>query len=89
LGAIIVTSTSLGGTIWLKWMLNPWAKCLLPGLGARVQAHHYVQPAVSQVQSVGVALGAEADDADGLALDQADVRVVLVVNLGHGAVFSL
>ena len=24
-GAIIVTSTSEGGTIWLKWMLKPWA----------------------------------------------------------------
>ena len=25
LGAIIVTSTSGGGTTWLKWMLKPWA----------------------------------------------------------------
>ena len=25
LGAIIITSTSGGGTIILKWMLNPWA----------------------------------------------------------------
>jgi hypothetical protein len=25
LGAIIETSTSAGGTTWLKWMLNPWA----------------------------------------------------------------
>ena len=24
-GAIIVTSTSAGGTTWLKWMLNPCA----------------------------------------------------------------
>ena len=25
LGAIIETSTSGGGTTWLKWMLKPWA----------------------------------------------------------------
>ena len=25
LGAIMETSTSGGGTTWLKWMLKPWA----------------------------------------------------------------
>src|SRR5439155_17710544 len=39
--------------------------------------------AVAQVEGVGVALRAEADDADGLAADQVEVRVILVEDFCH------
>ena len=52
------------------------------GLGdaarARPQADDHVDAGVLQVQRVGVALGAVADDRDGLAVEQGEVRVVVV-----------
>src|SRR5439155_15495932 len=49
----------------------------------RVETDHYVAAAVAQVEGVGVALRAEADDADGLAADQVEVRVILVEDFCH------
>ena len=49
---------------------------------ALAQAYDDVDPGVAQVLRVGVALGAEADDRDGLAVEEREVRVVVVE---HGA----
>ena len=48
------------------------------GAGALTQAHHDLHAGVPQVEGMGVALGAVADDRDLLGLDDAQVRVVVV-----------
>src|SRR5699024_4499506 len=53
------------------------------GLRALAQAHADLDAAVAQVQRVGMALGAEADDSDLLALDDGQVGVVVVEDLSH------
>ena len=56
----------------------------LGGLGALAQANADVNAGVQEVQRVGVALGAVADDGDLLALDDARVHVLLVIDVdGH------
>src|SRR5699024_4559281 len=54
------------------------------GLRALAQADPDLDAAVAQVQRVGVALRAEADDGDLLALDDGQVGVVVVEDLSHG-----
>ena len=57
---------------------------LLGGRGALAQANADVNAGVQKVQRVGVALRAVADDGDLLALDDARVHVLLVVDVdGH------
>src|SRR5699024_538711 len=53
------------------------------GLRALPQADPDLDAAVAQVQRVGVALGAEADDGDLLALDDGQVGVGVVEDLSH------
>src|SRR5699024_3991557 len=69
------------------------AQALLLGLGAGrrplAQADTDLDAAVAQVQRVGVALGAEADDADLLALDDGQIGIVVVVDLGHDVLLRL
>jgi hypothetical protein len=48
------------------------------GVGA--EADDDVDAGVLEVQGVGVALGAEADDRDGLAVEEGEVSVVVVVH---------
>ncbi len=55
-----------------------------PALGALPQAHAHIAAGVLQVQGVGVALGAVADDGDLFALQPAQVAVLLVVHFSHG-----
>jgi hypothetical protein len=56
-----------------------------PALRALVEAHDHVLPRVLQVQRVGVALAAVADDGDLLPAEEAQVRVLVVVDLRwHG-----
>ena len=55
---------------------------LLDALGARAQAYDDVHAGVLEVQRVGVALRAESDDGDGLAVEEREVCVVVVE---HGA----
>ena len=54
-----------------------------PGGAALAQADHDLDAAVVQVLRVRMALRAVADDGDRLALDQAQVTVLVVINL-HG-----
>ena len=62
--------------------------CRLGGLGALAQAHADVHAGVHEVERMGVALGAVADDGDLLAQDHLGVDVVLVVD-GDGHAFLL
>jgi hypothetical protein len=55
------------------------------GLGALGQADAHVDAAVTQVERVGVALAAVADDGDLAPLDDRQVGVVVVEHLGHGS----
>src|SRR5699024_4675222 len=58
---------------------------LLPVGGAFAQADDDVDAALGQVLGMGVALRAEADDRDGLAVKQAEVAVGIVVLVdSHG-----
>jgi hypothetical protein len=46
----------------------------------RAETDHDVDARVLEVQGVGVALGAEPDDRDGLAVEEGEVRVVVVIH---------
>ena len=54
-----------------------------PVLGALAQAHAHVAAGFLQVQGMGVALGAVADDADFLPVQLAQVAVLLIVHSCH------
>ena len=69
----------LGGLIDLEALLLRGGG----GLGALVEAHDHVEPAVAQVHGVGVALGAEAEDGEGLVLQEAEVGVLVGVHFGR------
>ena len=57
----------------------------LARLGARVEADDDLAAAVLQVERVGVALGAVAEDGQGLVLEDAEVGVLVGVDFGgHG-----
>src|SRR4029077_7366734 len=54
---------------------------LLDALRALAQRHHdLLDPGVAQIERMGMALAAIADDGDLLALDQVQVGVTIVVN---------
>ncbi len=55
----------------------------LRALAAFIQADNHVDAAVVQVQRMGMALAAVANDGDGLSFEDIDVAVCIVVNLGH------
>ena len=57
---------------------------LVPRSPTLAQADHDLHAAVVQVLGVGMALGAVADDGHGLALDQAQVTILVVKNF-HAA----
>ncbi len=48
---------------------------VVPGLSALAQAHDHVEAGVAQAHGLGLALGAETDDRDLLALQHAQVGV--------------
>jgi hypothetical protein len=56
---------------------------LVPRGTAFAQANHHLDTAVIEVLCVGMALAAVADDGHGLALDQAQITVLVVKNF-HG-----
>jgi hypothetical protein len=58
--------------------LEPGLARLLDARGPFAQADDHVDARVLEVQGVGVALGAEADDGDGLAVEEGEVCVVVV-----------
>ena len=60
--------------------LEPALARLVGARGALAQADDHVDARVLEVQGVGVALGAEADDGDGLAVEEGEVCVVVVVH---------
>ena len=53
------------------------------GLGVGGEADFDLDAGVLEVESVGVALGAVADDGYLFGLDEGEVGVVIVVSLGH------
>ena len=55
------------------------------GLGVRAQADDDVDAGVLEVERVGVALGAVADDGDGLAVEEVEVCVVVVEHVAPQA----
>ena len=55
-----------------------------PVLGALAQTHAHVAAGVLQVEGMGVALGAVADDGDLFAVEVGELAVLLVVHLSHG-----
>jgi hypothetical protein len=55
------------------------------GLGTLVQAHDDVESAVAEVHRVGMSLGTEAEDGEGLVLEEAEIGVLVGVHFGrHG-----
>ena len=52
---------------------------LFPVAGALAQAHHHVHAAFGQVLGMGVALAAKADDGHGLAVQNTQVAVAVVI----------
>ena len=75
----------LGGLLDLHDLEVGMAGCKLGGLvpvaGAFAQADHDVDAALGQVLGMGVALAAEADDGNGLAVQHTEVAVGIVVLL--------
>src|SRR5207248_2437941 len=65
--------------------LQPVLLGLRPGLGALVEADDHVLARVLEVQRVGVALAAIPDDRDLLALEEAEVGVLVVIDLRRHA----
>jgi len=61
--------------------LQPLRLGLARGPRAFAQAHHDIRDAgIAQVQRMGMALAAEADDGDALVLDQVDVGITIVID---------
>ena len=73
----------LGGRLRGSGHLQALLLGLSTGLGALVQAHPDVDARVAQGQRVGVALAAEAENRHLAALDDGQVGVVVVEQLGH------
>ena len=63
---------------------------LLPVGGTLAQANDHIDAALGQVFGVGVALRAEADDGNGLAVEHAEVAIGIVILVdSHGGVSFL
>ena len=60
---------------------------LADGLGGRLQADLHLDAGILEVESVGVALGAVADDGYLLGLNQGQVGILIVVSLRHDFFF--
>ena len=60
-----------------------WADVVMMLVNDEVQADAHVAAGILQVQGVGVALGAVADDGDLLAQQAAQVAVLLIIHLSH------
>ena len=54
-----------------------------PALAAGVEADHHVDAGIAQVQRVGVALAAVADDGDRAALQVIEISVFFVIAFWH------
>ena len=63
--------------------LQPGLLGVLPVLGAGAETHAHVTAGILQVQGVGVALGAVADDGDFLTVEVVDLAVLRVGHLCH------
>ena len=57
--------------------------CLLLVLGARTQTYYNMYAGVLQVHCVSMTLGAEADDSNGLAVEQRQVAVCIIEHFYH------
>ena len=79
-----MTSASCDGRRRRSTTRRPSASALARLSAALGQADAHVDARVAQVQRVGVALAAVADDGDLPALDDRQVGVVVVEHLGHG-----
>ncbi|CAI8425977.1 MAG: Uncharacterised protein [Cyanobium sp. ARS6] len=56
---------------------------LVSGTASLIKAHHHVHAAVLEVQRVGMALGAIADDGDRFAAEQRKICIGVVKKLSH------
>src|SRR5207253_6572854 len=63
---------------------KPVGTRLLDRRGVRAQPHHYVHTRVAQVERMRVALGAVAEDRDGLAVELGEVCVLVVDHAAGG-----
>src|SRR5882672_571389 len=63
---------------------HPVGSSLLGRAALRIEADDDVVSAIAQVLSLGVSLGAVAEDCDGFALEGGGVSIVLIENSGHG-----
>ena len=73
----------LGGCIGNAEDLQSISLGFVRRAAAFVQAHHHINPAVLEVQRVGMALGAITNDRHGLTAEQAQVSVGVVIQRGH------
>ena len=60
--------------------LDPGLLDLAPGSAALTQANRDLDAGISQILSVGMALGAVTNDGDLLALDQREIGVLVIIN---------
>ena len=65
------------------WTVKPSSSALAIGLRAFLEADDNLDAGVAQVQRVGVALGAVADNGDLATLDDRQVCVVVVKHFSH------
>ena len=68
------------GSLGARHDLETLSLGLCPALGALVQADDHVDAGILQVQCMGMALGAVADDGDGLAGQLLQIAVLLIKN---------
>ena len=73
---------NLGGLVAVH-DLHALSLSLGPALGAGIQADYHVHTAFLQIQRVCVALGAVADDGNGLACQLLEITVLLIKNSLH------
>ncbi len=82
-----------GARIWTTWAaaaasaaetgLKPYFTARLKVRGTRHFGHHDVHAGIPQIEGLGVALGAEPDDGHLLALENPQIRILIVIHF-HG-----
>ena len=73
----------LGGSIRDAQNLQAVGLGFVSGAASFVEAHHHVHAAVLEIQGVGMALGAVADDGNCLAAEQREIGIGVVKKLSH------
>ena len=87
--SIIITSAHLAASATSMTLNFSASAFLTPPRGLAQRDRHVLHAGIAQIERVGVALAAIADDGDLLALDQVQVGVAIVVNTHIGFLFDL